>query len=114
MTKKRLTDVDLVKRFGGDYHRQRRTFGLNNAEEAIINEWVESLKPEILAIQKGSNLSANMGDIIGDDEPYYGAIGGGLTYSFMPTGLGSIVTVTETITGKTLNVSEALDWYFFG
>ena len=97
-------------KYGPDFDQQVVAFGINTAEQVVINEWLESLKPEIMATQKKTKSS----DPLGQDEPYYGAIGGGVTYSFAPTGLGSILTVTETTTGKTLNVTAALDWYFFG
>jgi hypothetical protein len=42
--------------------------------------------------------------------PYYGAIGGGLTFTFTPTGLGLGCSVTEAITGRTLNLSDYEDW----
>lgn len=42
--------------------------------------------------------------------PYYGAIGGGLTFKFTPTGLGMGCSVTEAITGRTLNLSDYEGW----
>jgi len=32
-------------------------------------------------------------DILEPDKPYFGAIAGGMTYSFTPTGLGTIIKV---------------------
>lgn len=42
--------------------------------------------------------------------PYYGAIGGGLTFQFVPTGLGVACSVKEFITGRTLSLSEYDQW----
>lgn len=100
----------LVQKYGPNFDKPAHSFGLNVAECAVIDEWLNSLVPEILAIQKKSGA----GDLIDGGTPYYGAIGGGVSYNFTPTGLGTIITVTEITTGKTLNVNEATRWYFFG
>ena len=42
--------------------------------------------------------------------PYYGAIGGGLKYSFTPTGIGTIVEVTNTILDETLDLTDYDGW----
>lgn len=97
----------MVAEHGEDYDKTVSTFTINKAEQGVINAWHESLKPEIMALQKGHSP-------FDDDDPYYGAVGGGLTYSFIPTGVGTIITVKELITGKELNVSDALEWYFYG
>jgi len=106
MQKHDAKEKELTEKYGAQFAKPAMTFTLNRAEQAVVDEWVKSLEPEILAIQGPHPL--------GIDEPYYGAIGGGITYSFIPTGLGHIITVKETITGKELNVSDALDWFFFG
>jgi hypothetical protein len=49
-------------------------------------------------------------DPLGIDEPYYGTIGGGLTYCFTPTGLGDIVVVREATTGEEINVTDYENW----
>ncbi len=41
---------------------------------------------------------------------YYGAIGGGVTYMFTPTGLGVVLEVKESKTGETLNVTDYDNW----
>lgn len=97
-------ETELREKYGPTFDKEAVRFTLSAAEAAVVAEWLESLKPEILAIQGQT----------GQAEPYYGAIGGGVTYSFVATSLGDIITVKESITGKELNVSEALDWHFFG
>ena len=42
-------------------------------------------------------------------QPYFGAIGGSLTYSFTPTSLGVILKVTHA-NGSELDVTEYNDW----
>lgn len=44
------------------------------------------------------------------DNAYEGAIGGRFTYSFTPTGLGSVVKVRDNITGEELDVSDYETW----
>ena len=110
MTDHQLAHTAMIAKYGSNFAVPARTFNISAAEEVVINDWYNSLKPEILAIQNASPSNSS----ITKDEPYYGAIGGGLSYCFTPTGLGNLVSVTESITGKTLNVSDALGWYFFG
>ena len=101
---------ELLEKYGPDFEQRASKFEVNKAEQYVINEWLESLRSEILDLEK----KASRGDPLEMDAPYYGAIGGGVKYSFTPTGLGSILTVTESTTGKELNVTAALDWFFFG
>jgi hypothetical protein len=101
-------DQELQDKYGLGFAEPARVFSLNNAEAGVIAEWLKALKPEILELQKG------LYDDISPNEPYYGALGGGVKYSFTPTGFGDILIVKETITGKELNVHDALDWHFYG
>ena len=107
MQKHQAKHEELLAKHGPGYDKSVDSFGLNRAEQTVVNEWYETLLPEIKAAQTTP-------DPLGQDVPYYGAMGGGLTYSFTPTGLGKIIVVKEHITGKELNVSDALDWFFFG
>lgn len=103
-------EAELKEKYGAKFDKESVRFVLNVAEAAVVAEWLESLKPEILELQRKTDCRAS----VVPDQPYYGAIGGGVTYSFIPTGLGDIITVKEHTTGKELNISEALDWHFFG
>jgi hypothetical protein len=105
---------ELVQKYGSDFDKPAGHFGMNIAEATVIAEWVASLRAEILAIQNAGSKLSGIDDSITGGEPYYGATGGGLSYTFIPTSLGTIITVKETITGKELNVSDALGWYFYG
>jgi hypothetical protein len=100
----------LAEELGPDYNKERYGFQVNNAEYALITEWLEELKPEIMELQQKRGLR----DPLNQDEPYYGSTGGGLTYSFVATSIGDILTVKEATTGKELNVTAALEWIFFG
>lgn len=107
MKKRQQQHEELIEKYGPDYSKEATKYTLNVAEAAVISEWLESLKPEILALQQ-------IADPLDANEPYYGAIGGGVKISFTGTGLGDIIVAKETITGKELNVTAALDYFFFG
>ena len=111
----RQTGERLEELYGKNFQsRSPLSFPLNNAELLCIARWQKALAPEIVAIQRPELDKLGISEIVDGAAPYYGAAGGGLTYSFTPTGLGNIITVTETVTGKTLNVSDALEWFFYG
>jgi hypothetical protein len=40
----------------------------------------------------------------------YGAIGGGLSFTFTPTGLGTIIVAEEAFSKETLNLTDFSDW----
>lgn len=103
----------LIEKHGPAFNRPVCTFSLNMAEQAVVDEWLAELRPEILAMQK-QRYKDDASVALMQDEVYYGATGGGLTYSFIPTSLGSVIVVKEAITGKELNVTQALDWFFYG
>jgi hypothetical protein len=42
--------------------------------------------------------------------PYYGASGGGVTFSISGTALGNVVEVTEHISGETINLTDYGSW----
>lgn len=103
----------LIAKYGKRFDKEVTRFTVNKAEQDTIDAWLKSLLPEILALQK-EQRGTSVDSFLMPDEPYYGAIGGGVEYRFTPTGLGDILIVKESTTGKELNVSDALDWHFFG
>jgi hypothetical protein len=42
----------------------------------------------------------------GEPMPYHGAIGGAYAYCFIPTGLGSVVKVKNTVTGDEIDLTD--------
>jgi hypothetical protein len=72
-------------------------FQLEPGDEVKIDAWLHAeVYPEILERQKQNPEMAAMifTDSDGREIPYMGAIGGGLTYSFTPTSLGTVVKVS--------------------
>lgn len=71
-------------------------FQLSPGDGEKIDHWLKTeVYPEIVAQQK---LDPQISQFIYQDEsgnavPYFGAIGGDLTYSFTPTSLGTIIKV---------------------
>lgn len=88
-------------------------FSINQEELDCIDKWYEELKPELIQLTKNS-LPPELSEMLMEGEVYYGAIGGGLSYTFIPTSLGTILVVEESLTGKKLNVTEATGWKDFG
>lgn len=46
----------------------------------------------------------------GKKEPYYGAIGGALTYMFTPTSLGLVAKVEHGYTKETIDLTNYSEW----
>lgn len=85
------------------------TFSVDAEEQQVIDKWFAELQRKLIAEKK-----AKQDTLCAEGEVYYGAIGGGLTYMFTPTGLGTILVVKESSSGEELNVTAALDWKNFG
>ena len=73
------------------------SFSLSPADSQKIHQWLQNkVYPEIAAQQKAAGgFLASM--VMEDGEtvqPYFGAIGGAVTYSFTPTSLGTVVKAT--------------------
>ncbi len=60
-------------------------FELTKEQSKRLEEWIKEVKPKV--------LKKVGGDILQPNEPYFGAIGGGISYTFEPNGVGMGVTV---------------------
>lgn len=72
-------------------------FEITPEDQAKIDRWLaEVVYPPIIAEQKKNPEMVGLlfKSSNGVEYPYEGAIGGGLTYHFTPTSLGTIVKVT--------------------
>lgn len=86
-------------------------FEISSTQRERISQWHESIKDEIIRHQRATMNPVDFDiNTSSGSHPYYGAIGGGLTYSFTPTGVGVVVVVTEHSTRKSINVSEFEKW----
>lgn len=86
------------------------TFEVTDEQEKKIEEWREKLKPKIL--DELRKELGNQFDVLTEkgELPYYGAIGGGLEYIFIPTGLGTITKVRECITKEEIDLTDYDNW----
>jgi len=76
---------------------ESRSFSITPEERARIDTWLrEDVFPTIMFKQlENKNLSdADRARIMENGHPYEGAIGGGLTYQFTTTTLGTVFKVT--------------------
>lgn len=79
-------------------------YHISNEDMVKIEAWLKEIEPEIMEImKKDPSLSRHK-------EPYYGAIGGGLTYLFTPTGLGVVFEAEEYFTKNRLNLTKYDEW----
>lgn len=87
-----------------------KTFEITDSQKEKIDEWYEKITLKILnELRKGlgdqfDNLTKN------GKQPYYGAMGGGLEYIFIPTSLGTIIKVRECITKEEINLTDYGSW----
>jgi hypothetical protein len=86
-------------------------FTLDPEQREKIASWNSGQDRLVLEKQR----QAACGDIarqmaVEADQPYYGAIGGALTYCFTPTALGDVVKVKHAGTGAELDVSDYSSW----
>jgi hypothetical protein len=78
-------------------------FGFSEEQNRKIEIWQNEQDRKVEEMQKGTHLE-HLG------EAYYGAIGGGYTYSFTPTGLGVVAKVTNNLTHEELDVTDYDAW----
>ena len=88
-------------------------FELTDEDIAKVKTWRDEQDQIVLERQRASvTAGANKfpSGLIDDGHPYYGAIGGALTYSFTPTSIGTVTTVTHGATGEVLNLTDYDNW----
>ena len=87
-------------------------FEITKEEHEKINLWLETeVYPEVIARQKETykdNLFIM--STLEQGQPYGGAIGGGLSYTFTPNSLGLGFRVKEWWSGKELNLTDYDSW----
>lgn len=87
-------------------------FEITEEEQAKIDKWLEEVVyPPIIEAQLKDPRHAAM--LFADDNgkikyPYFGAIGGDLTYKFTPTSLGTVLVVESC--GQELNLTDYGSW----
>ena len=69
-------------------------FELDEKESEKLNEFIKVQYAKLVEAQKGTDVEKWHSTYGGITYPYLGSIGGGLTYEFTPTTIGTIVNVT--------------------
>jgi len=83
------------------------TFTITDREQQQIDKWLETLKPQIIEKQKQTFSSTGYATLTNNGtEPYYGPINGGITFMFIPTGIGTIKIVKEALTNEELDLTN--------
>lgn len=82
------------------------TFTVNEDQHAKIDAWREKVEAKALADGRIRTCNEALG--YGGDYPYYGAIGGELTYVFTGTSIGDILKVQ--MLGEELDVTDYDSW----
>lgn len=87
-------------------------FELSESQKAKVDEWLHTrVYPPILEEQRKDPEKAPwlVTDSGGRTYPYFGAIGGELTFQFTPTSIGSIIKVIH-CTGEQLDLTDYDSW----
>jgi hypothetical protein len=101
-----------------------QTFKISEKQYLEIQEWEKSLLPKIHdVLRQQAQKNFERGDLtalikveseikksLRSGHAYYGAIGGGISYTFTPTGLGVIVEAKEYFTQETKDFTDYGDW----
>lgn len=84
-------------------------FSLTSDQVCRLNTWIREVHLRAAEKQLASSFAEKVNKY-GLSVPNYGAIGGGYSFSFTGTGLGTVCTVTESITGEVLDLSNYEGW----
>lgn len=84
-------------------------FSLNENQLEAIAVWQNEQDRKVVEEQKSrDDLPGYLTD--NNTQPYYGAIGGALTYSFTPTSIGTVEKVFHSGTKQELDVTDYDSW----
>jgi hypothetical protein len=90
-----------------------KLFNISEEQQAKLDIWVIQQNQISILKQKANppNVPRSILESCWEGGfPYGGAVGGNLTYSFTPTSLGVVATVTDVLTGNTIDLTDYLDW----
>jgi hypothetical protein len=80
-------------------------FPLTEGQLEKLDKWREEQDVKVGKMQEEKGLHQTC-----HSKPYYGASGGAYTYSFTPTTLGIVFSVTNNITKETIDLTEYDMW----
>lgn len=76
-------------------------FKLSEEQNQKLSEWAEEQNKKVAKSQEDTDFIC---------KPYYGACGGGFSFTFTPTSLGVGVKVTNNITKETIDLTDYENW----
>jgi hypothetical protein len=86
-------------------------FEVTSEQQKKINEWLEKIDQQIIEEQKKTMTVNEWNDLTcGGKYAYYGAIGGGIRYIFIPTSIGIITKVFHSYANKEIDVTDYNNW----
>lgn len=85
-------------------------FKLTKDQLIQLNEWIVEVEKRAAIIQIEKAKVKGWQFPYPRPLPYHGALGGGLTFSFTPNGIGLHCKVTESITGESIDLSDYDNW----
>ncbi len=85
-------------------------FELSKEQVSRLNEWVIGVEQRAAVIQVEKAKVKGWKFPYPRPLPYHGAIGGSLTFTFAPNGIGVYCKVTEAITDESIDLSDYGDW----
>jgi len=83
-------------------------FSLDAEQSERYQEWEKEQDAKVRARQLESTDSSTAK--MAECGAYYGTIGGGYTFTFTPTGLGTVVKVKNCVTGEELDLTDYDSW----
>jgi hypothetical protein len=83
-------------------------FDLDDDQKAKLAVWVVEQDAKVLAQQRLKDDPHLR--MFTEHGPYYGAIGGAVTYCFTPNSIGMVVTVKHATTGEEIDLTDYEAW----
>ena len=85
-------------------------YALDDDQLQKLNGWLTNVIARIDKKNEKSPHAALARHLEREGEVYAGVIGGNLTISFTPTGMGTVTKVTENVTGEVLDLTDYECW----
>jgi len=93
-------------------------FQLDEKQQQRLNQWIEAQDLKAIEQQKEELKTMSKDNVLYENylishktgHPYTGAIAGGLTYSFSPTGLGTVIKVKYALTNEEIDLTNYNEW----
>lgn len=85
-------------------------FSLTPAQLHRLNEWLVETSARIDAINRQAGRGPLVDMLSARGKVYTGVTGGNLSFTFVPTTLGTVIRVRDSITGAEIDLSDYDNW----